>query len=107
MCHRVLRQPSAVDERGGRHLKGPVKGVAGQAPLLEPRKPVKSPTAPLNLQFNKVHAGDGTHMQYRKTHTGTLCRSQCTAQQSCCRIAWRLEKVGDCHLFCFLFLPPL
>ncbi len=44
-----------------------MKGVAGQAPLLEPRKPVKSPTAPLNLQFNKVHAGDGTHIQYRKT----------------------------------------
>lgn len=46
-------------------------------------------------------------MQYRKTHTGTLCRSQCTAQQSCCRIPWRLEKVGECHVFCFLSLPPL
>lgn len=69
----MLREPSAVDERDTRHLKCPVKGFAGRALLLEPHKAVKSPTAPLNLQFNRVHAGDRLHTRYRKTHTGTLC----------------------------------
>lgn len=63
-----------------------MKGVSGQAPLLEPHKPV---TALLNLQVNKMNAKDGTRMQCRKTHTGNLYRSQFTAQQSCCRIPWK------------------
>jgi len=56
-----------------RHLKGPMKGLVGRALLLEPHKAVKSLTAPLNLQYNRVHARDELHMRFRKTHTGTLC----------------------------------
>lgn len=74
-CHRVLRELSAVDERDTRHLKGPVKGFWGRTPLLLPHKPVNIPTAPLILEFNRVHARNWLHMQYRKTYRSLLQES--------------------------------